>query len=142
MSPAKATVKTSSGVEAALTLVRSEKTLVLDALAIPSTETREFDTAYGLALTRWLDASAREGISHAGAPPLSGARVILAEIRVTPPKVMLGVGREIQGKGGTGTEWLAQWTWDLSGIETVDGELLIQTEVEAITLPLPPPRTN
>jgi hypothetical protein len=142
MSTVKATVKTSSGVEAALTLVRSEKTLVLYAAAIPSTETREFDTVYELALTRWLDVSAREGIRYAGEPPLSGARVMLAEIRVTPPKVMSGIGREVQGKGGTGTEWLAQWTWDLSGIETVDGELIIQTEVEAITLPLPPPRSH
>lgn len=137
-------LKTGSGIEAVLTLFRSETTLfpsnttmVLEATAIPSTATLEFDAVYERALETWLDASARKGIRYAGAPPLFGAQVMLAEIRVTPPEAMRAIGREIQGKGGTGTEWTACWTWDLSGIESIDGELLVQTEVDAIEVPLP-----
>ncbi|ASD21939.1 hypothetical protein B7495_07395 [Cryobacterium sp. LW097] len=140
----KTILKTSAGVEALLTLFRSETTLfpsntaiVLEATAIPSAATGQFDAVYGRALKRYLDAAARTGIRYAGAPPLSGAQVMLAEIRVTPPRAMRTIGREIQGKGGTGTEWVARWTWDLAGIESIDGELLIQTAVDAITLPVP-----
>lgn len=137
MTDDKIIVKTSSGIEALLTLIRSGTTLVLDATAVTSAATLEFDAAYERKLERWLDASARLGVLHSGTPPLSGAHVMLAEIRVTPPKELRGIGREIQGMGGTGSEWLARWTWDLSGIESVDGEVLVQTEVDAVTLLVP-----
>ena len=137
-------LKTGSGIEALLTLFRTETTLfpsntaiVLEATAIPSTGTQEFDAVYERAVERYLDAAARKGIRFAGTPPLSGAQVMLAEIRVTPPEAMRAIGREIQGKGGTGTEWMARWTWDLGGIESIDGELLVQTDVDAIRVPLP-----
>ena len=140
----KTILKTGSGIEALLTLFRTETTLfasntaiVLEATAIPSTGTQDFDAVYERALERYLDGAARKGIRYAGAPPLSGAHVMLGEIRVEPPNAMRTIGRSIQSVGGTGTEWTTRWTWDLSGIESIDGELLVQTEVDAVTLPLP-----
>lgn len=131
-------VMTSSGVEVIVTLLRSDTAVVLDATAIPSELTHRFDAAYERALQRWLDESARRGVRVAGAPPLSGAHVMLAEIRVTPPQAMRAIGREIQGTGGTGSEWTVQWSWDLSGIESVDGDLLVESEVDAMRVPVPP----
>lgn len=138
------TLRTVSGIDAILTLFRSETTLfpsntaiVLEVTAIPSAATQEADAEYGRALERYLEAAARDGIRYAGAPPLSGAHVMLGDIQVEPPNAMRTIGRMVQSVGGTGTEWTTRWTWDLSGIESIDGELQVRTAVDAVTLPLP-----
>ena len=136
MSNSTAILRTASGIEAVLTLIRSDRMIILDATAVPSTATHEYDAVYDLALKRYLEATARNGIRYAGEPPLSGAHAMLAEIRVEPPKPVQTIGREVQSVGGSGSEWTTRWTWDLSGIESVDGELLVQTAVDQIKLPL------
>ncbi|WP_146071666.1 hypothetical protein [Cryobacterium sp. Y50] len=132
-------VRTASGVEAVLRLMRSDKSIVLEVMAVSSEATREFDSVYERALERYLEASVRNGIRYAGTPPLSGAHVVLAEICVVAPVAMQSIGREVRSVGGTGSEWTTRWVWDLSGIESIDGELVVQTHVDETKLPLSRP---
>ena len=132
-------VRTASGVEAVLRLVRSDKSIVLEVTAVPSATTHEFDSIYARELERYLEETVRNGIRYAGAPPLSGAHVMLADIGVAAPEAMQSIGREVRSVGGTGSEWTTRWVWDLSGIESIDGELVVQTHVDEIRLPLPRP---
>ena len=132
-------VRTASGVEAVLRLMRSDKSIVLEVTAVSSAATHEFDSVYERALERYLEARVRNGVRYAGTPPLSGAHVVLAEIRVVALMAMQSIGREVRSVGGMGSEWTTRWVWDLSGIESTDGELVVQTHVDEIKLPLSRP---